>query len=531
MCAHTLLGNREIPQSSGEQQAADRVEKSKGRTSTMHERGKSDRPVVPMKSPNNAAHAVAEVAEGRGLAKENSTKHDAFRTQSRVDAPNVLERIRQRAKRNKKEKFTALFHQVYDVERLRTAYRASSRDAAAGVDGQTWERYGEAIEDNLEDLARRLRQGAYRAKPVRRAYIPKSDGRLRPLGVPTLEDKIVQRSVVEVLNAVYERDFLGFSYGFRPGRSPHQALDALAVGIGTRRVRWVLDADIRDFFGSLSHEWLVKFVEHRIGDRRVVRLIQKWLSAGVLEHGVRTRSEVGTIQGGSISPLLANIYLHYVFDLWTQRWRTKQARGDVVVVRFADDFVVGFERGADARRFLADLRERFAKFGLSLHPDKTRLLEFGRFADQDRRRRDMGKPETFCFLGFRHMCARTQSGAFTVLRQTDKVRMRAKLQAVKAELQQRMHAPIPETGAYLRAVVTGHFRYFGVPLNYKALGTFHHSVMRLWWRVLERRSQNGHITVPRMNRLAKRWLPPPHILHPYPLVRFGVTTRGKSRMR
>jgi len=337
MCGHTLFGNREIPALSVAEGAAGRAEKSKGRTSAMNKVGKSDSSILPVKSPNKAGLTAAEAMEGRGLAKGNSPKRDAFRTQCRANVPSVLERVRQKARRNKKEQFTALLHHVYDVERLRSAYRAIARDAAAGVDGQTWEQYGEAIEDNLIDLASRLRRGAYRAKPVRRAYIPKSDGRLRPLGVPTLEDKIVQRSVVEVLNAVYEQDFLGFSYGFRPGRSPHQALDALAVGILTRRVRWVLDADIRDFFGTLSHEWLAKFVEHRVGDKRVMRLIQKWLSAGVMERGVRTRSDVGTVQGGSISPLLANIYLHYVFDLWTHWWRTKQAQGKVIVVRFADD--------------------------------------------------------------------------------------------------------------------------------------------------------------------------------------------------
>ena len=407
--------------------------------------------------------------------------------------------------------------------------RGHRRKAAPGSprtqsgDGRTWRHYGEDLEANLQDLTERLKRGAYRAKPVRRAYIPKSDGRQRPLGVPTLEDKIVQRAVVEVLNAIYEADFLGFSYGFRPGRSPHQALDALTVGIMTKKVNWVLDADIRAFFDTLDHGWLVKFIEHRVADRRVVRLIQKWLNAGVLEDGKRTRSEVGTVQGGSISPLLANVYLHYVFDLWVQRWRKKRAQGDVVAVRFADDFAVGFEHRVEAERFLAELRERFAKFGLELHPDKTRLIEFGRFADSNRRKRGGGKPETFNFLGFTHSCAKTKAGKFTVLR--------AKLAAVKAELRQRLHDPVPEQGAYLRSVVMGHVRYYGVPLNGPALKAFRGAIGWIWCRTLRRRSQRHRVTWTRMRRLNSRWLPTPRICHPYPLVRFGVVTQGGSRMR
>jgi group II intron reverse transcriptase/maturase len=413
---------------------------------------------------------------------------------------------------------------VYDVERLRTAYLGMKRGAAAGVDGETWQHYGEDLEGNLRDLSGRLQRGAYRAKPVRRAYIPKTDGRQRPLGVPALEDKIAQRSVVEVLSAIYETDFLGFSYGFRRKRSQHQALDALTTGIMTKKVNWVLDADVRAFFDTLVHEWLVKFVEHRVADRRVVRLIQKWLNAGVLEDGKRIRSEAGTVQGGSISPLLANVYLHYVFDLWVQRWRKKQARGDVVVVRWADDFVVGFQHRAEAERFLAELRERFAKFGLELHPDKTRLIEFGRFAESNRRGRGGGKPETFDFLGFTHSCAKTRAGKFTVLRQTMRKRLRTKLSEVKAELRRRMHDPVPEQGAYLHSVVKGHCQYYGVPLNGPALKAFRHAVGWIWCRTLRRRSQRHRLTWSRMRRLINRWLPTPRICHPYPLVRFGVVT-------
>jgi group II intron reverse transcriptase/maturase len=419
---------------------------------------------------------------------------------------------------------------VYDVGRLHAAYFGLKRDAAAGVDGETWAHYGEALEANLQDLSSRVRRGAYRAQPVRRAYIPKTDGRQRPLGVPTLEDKIVQRALVEVLNAVYDTDFLGFSYGFRPQRSPHLALDALTVGIMTKRVNWVLDADIRGFFDTLNHEWLVRFIEHRVADRRVVRLIQKWLNAGVLEEGRRIESQVGTVQGGSISPLLANVYLHYVFDLWVQRWRQRQAHGDMVVVRFADDFVVGFEHRDDAEQCLAELRERFTRFGLTLHPDKTRLIEFGRFAAPNRRGRGEGKPESFNFLGFTHSCARTRQGTFTVLRRTMRTRMQAKLKAVKAELRRRMHQSLPELGAYVRSVVVGHVRYYGVPMNYPPLFAFARAVTRLWWRVLARRSQR-HLPWHRMRRYVARWIPPVRICHPYPLVRFGVVTRGGSRMR
>lgn len=497
----------------------------------MDGRGKSDGSVVPEKSPNNASRSAAEAMEGRELAKGNTLERNAPRTQSRAGAPSALERVRQAAVWNRKQRFTALLHHVYDIARLRAAYLALKRDAAAGVDGETWRHYGEDLEANLLDLSARLRRGAYRAKPVRRAYIPKADGRQRPLGVPTLEDKVVQRAVVEVLNAIYEADFLGFSYGFRPGRSPHQSLDALTVGIMTKKVNWVLDADIRAFFDTLDHGWLVRFVEHRVADRRVVRLIQKWLAAGVLEDGKRTRSTVGTVQGGSISPLLANVYLHYVFDLWVQRWRKKRARGDVVVVRFADDFAVGFEHREDAERFLAELRGRFAQFGLELHPDKTRLFEFGRYADENRRRRGGDKPLTFNFLGFTHSCAKTRAGKFTVLRQTMRQRWQAKLKEVKTELRRRMHDPIPEQGAYLRSVVTGHFRYFGVPMNGSALDAFRYAIEWVWYRTLRRRSQRHRINWKRMRRLTSRWLPAPRICHPYPLVRLGVVTQGGSRMR
>jgi group II intron reverse transcriptase/maturase len=463
--------------------------------------------------------------EGNGLAKGNLQQQNASRTPSRNDAPSALERVRQAAKMDKQLKFTALLHHIYNQEMLRVAYFSLKKEAAPGVDGETWRHYGEKLEEKLQDLSARLKRGAYRAKPVRRVYIPKADGRQRPLGVTALEDKIVQRAAVEVLNAIYETDFLGFSYGFRPGRSQHQALDALYTGLLTRKVNWVLDLDIKGFFDGLSHEWLVKFIEHRIADRRVVRLIQKWLRAGVLEDGKRIRVGEGTPQGGSASPLLANVYLHYVFDLWVQSWRQKRAHGEVIVVRFADDIVVGFNSKADADQFRAELTERMRKFNLELHPEKTRLLEFGPYAIDSRQWRGEGKPETFNFLGFTHICVKKRSnGRFTVLRQTIRKRLQAKLNAVKAELQRRMHDPIPELGKWLQAVVRGHIRYYGVPMNQNALWIFRFQVARLWHRALSRRSQNGRILWDRMRRLINRWLPLPTVCHPYPLRRMGVVT-------
>jgi RNA-directed DNA polymerase len=491
--------------------------------------GKSDRPVVPEKSPNNAGQAaqaspVAEGMEGRGLAKGNLRQQNASRTPSRKDAPSALERVRQAA-RDKQLRFTALLHHIYNLETLRMAYFGLKKEAAPGVDGETWRHYGGELEKNLQDLSGRLRRGAYRAKPVRRVYIPKADGRQRPLGVTALEDKLVQRAAVEVLNAIYELDFLGFSYGFRPGRSQHNALDALYAGLLTRKVNWVLDLDIRGFFDSIDHGWLVKFVEHRIADRRVVRLIQKWLSAGVLEDGERIRVEEGTPQGGSASPLLANIYLHYVFDLWVRVWRRKQARGDMIVVRYADDIVLGFQDKTDAERFRVELAERLRKFRLELHPEKTRLLEFGPYAIAGREWRGEGKPETFDFLGFTHICMRKRSnGRFTVLRQTNRKRMQAKLREVHTELQRRMHEPVPEVGEWLRSVVGGHIRYYGVPMNSPALNVFRFQVGGLWMRVLGRRSQKGRVDWDRMRRLIARWLPPAVPCHPYPLCRLGVIT-------
>ena len=491
----------------------------------MNEHGKSDRPAVPAKSPNKAGQPVAEEMEGKGLAKGNPRQQTASRTPSRPAALSALERVRQAARRDKKMRFTALLHHVYQLDTLRAAYSSLKKEAAPGVDGETWRPYGEALEEHLQDLAERLKRGAYRAKPVRRVYIPKADGRQRPLGVTALEDKIAQRATVDVRNAIYETDVLGFSYGVRPGRSQHNALDALYTGLRTKKVNWVLDVDIRRFFDTIDHGWLVTFVEHRIADRRVVRLIQKWLNAGVLEEGKRTRAEEGTPQGGRASPLLANLYLHYVFDLWVHAWRQKQARGDGIVVRFADDIVVGFQVKSDAERFWAELAERLRQFRLELHPEKTRLLEFGPFAAEDRKRRGLGKPETFNFLGFTHLCGKKRSnGRFTVMRQTIRKRLQAKLREVKAELRRRMHDPIPAVGTWLRSVVGGHIRYYGVPMNSPALHVFRVQVGRLWHRTRSRRSQNGRVLWDRMRRWIDRWLPPARVCHPYPLRRLGVIT-------
>ena len=431
--------------------------------------------------------------------------------------------MREVARRDKDARFTALLHHV-TPSRLRRAYWAISPKAAPGVDWVTWDDYGRNLEANLLDLHGRVQSGRYRAKPSRRAYIPKPDGRLRPLGIASLEDKIVQRAVVEVLGAVYEVDFRGFSYGFRPGRGPHDALDALAVGIERKRVNWVLDADIRNFFGQIDHTWLRRFVEHRIADKRIWRLIGKWLAAGVIEDGQWSACGEGSPQGASASPLLANVYLHYVFDQWADHWRRHQADGDVIIVRFADDFIVGFQHEEDARRFLDELRGRFARFGLELHPDKTRLIEFGRRAAIDRRRRGLGKPETFDFLGFTHICARARSGRFWVRRITIAKRMRAKLAEVKTQLRRRMHDPIPVQGRWLARVLQGHVAYYAVPGNSHAVSAFRYQVSLHWRRTLRRRSQRGRITWARMGRYATRWLPQVRVMHPYPNVRFAART-------
>src|SRR5712692_17881 len=496
--------------------------KADGRTPDMHAAEESDLGVVPMNQPNKSGKPLAEVGEGRPGIKENAAQLNTRPRQSGASVSQRLSGVRQRAGEKKQEKFTALLHHL-TVDLLRESYFALQRKAAPGVDGETWQQYGTGLEDRLVDLHSRVHGGAYRAQASRRVYIPKADGRQRPLGVAALEDKIVQQAVVTILNEIYEVDFRGFSYGFRPGRSPHQALDALSVGLHRKRVNWVLDADIRGFFDQMSHEWTMKFVQHRVADHRILRLIQKWLKAGVSEEGQWSETKVGTPQGAVVSPLLANVYLHYVFDLWVEAWRKKVARGDVIAVRYADDLVVGFQHRADAERFLSEFRDRLVRFGLELHPDKTRLIEFGRFAVRNRKQRGQGKPETFTFLGFTHFCGNlTSSGAFNLWRITAKKRMVAKLHVIKAELQYRKHHRTNDVGAWLRKVVQGYYQYHAVPGNTGQLRVFRRRVCRLWRSVLVRRSQRAQVGWDRLNPLFSRWIPHPHVLHPYPDKRFDA---------
>lgn len=488
----------------------------------MHGREKSDSAIRAKKPANRAGQPAAEWVEQRAGTEGNTGQPHTCRAQDRESVPPGLERVRQAAKARKKERFTALLHHV-TVELLRESFYALKRKAAPGVDGLTWQDYEAELEDNLQDLHARVQREAYRALPVRRRFIPKpGSSKQRPLGIAALEDKIVQRAVVEVLNAIYEEDFLGFSYGFRPARSQHDALDALAVGIDNTPVSWILDADIRSFFDTLSQEWLVRFLEHRIGDERIIRLVRKWLKAGVLEDGEWSVSEAGTPQGAVASPLLANVYLHYVFDLWAERWRRQEARGNVIIVRYADDIVAGFQHEADARRFWEAMRLRFEQFSLALHPDKTRLLEFGRHAATNRMRKGLGKPETFTFLGFIFICGKSRRGAFQLQRKTRGDRMRAKFREIKEQLRKRMHEPIPAQGQWLKQVVSGFFAYHAVPTNSRALGAFRHHVIDLWRRTLRRRSQRDGMTWERITKIADRWLPKPRILHPWPSQRFAV---------
>jgi group II intron reverse transcriptase/maturase len=473
---------------------------------------------------------VTESGEGRPLIKENTRQSSMFPTQSGGSMSQGLARVRQAAKENKELKFTALLHHL-TVDLLRESFYRMKREAAPGADGVTWQEYETGLEDRLVDLHSRVHRGAYRAQPSRRVYIPKADGRQRPLGVAALEDKLVQQAVATILHQIYEEDFMGFSYGFRPGRSQHQGLDALSVALKTKKVNYVLDADIRGFFDHIDHEWMMKFVQHRVADPRILRLIQKWLKAGVIEEGQWLETEEGTSQGSGISPLLANIYLHYVLDLWVEVWRKKCAQGDVIVVRYADDSVLGFQYAEEADRFLGDFRERLGKFGLELHPEKTRRIEFGRFAEQNRKKRGEGKPETFDFLGFTHISGKGRKGTFSVKRKTVAKRMRAKLQELKQQLTERRHDPVPDTGKWLKSVVRGYFNYHAVPGNLDRMGVFRERLSRFWRHSLMRRSQKSGLSWERMHRLLERWLLRPRVMHPWPELRFAVRNQGRSRMR
>jgi RNA-directed DNA polymerase len=495
----------------------------------MHGSGKSDSPIVPKKVSNKGTQTEpsalaagspspppAETLEGRGLTKGNALQVNRHRTQSRVRLQQDLERVRQVAVRDRTAQFTSIWHLVCDVDRLREAFYTIKRQSAAGIDGETKEEYEKRLDENLAGLCARLQSGAYHGKPVRRVYIPKADGRQRPIGIPALEDKIVQRATAEVLSAIYETDFHDFSYGFRPGRSQHDALDSLAVAINRGQLNWVLDADIRGFFDNIDQEWMLKFIKHRIADKRVWRHVQKWLQAGVLEDGKVHVAEYGTPQGGSISPLLANIYLHYAFDNWANVWQRKEATGAMLIVRYADDAVICFEHQTDAERFLIAMRERLSKFHLELNMDKTHLLEFGRKAEQNRRWRDGGRPETFDFLGFTHYCSRTRNGRFVVKRQTSRKKMQAKLLDLRKELRQRMHDPVPEVRLWLGRVLNGHYQYYAVPFNSHKLAAFRYHVLCLWQRSLARRSHKAKASWERATYLAKKYLPMPRTLHPYP---------------
>jgi len=514
--------NRETSETPAAQPGSRSAGEGSGHTARVYVGEESHSGIVPMNHSNKDTRPSAENGEGRPLIKENAGQLNTYPTQSGKSVSQGLAGVRKAAREHKEMKFTALLHHL-TVDLLRESFYSLKRKAAPGVDGVTWQEYEFGLENRLVDLNGRVQRGAYRAQPSRRVYIQKEDGRQRPLGVAALEDKIVQQAVVTILNQIYEEDFLGFSYGFRPGRSQHDALDALSYALLKKKVNSILDADIRGFFDNLDKSWMTQFMEHRVADPRILRLIRKWLKAGVMEEGQWSEPQTGTPQGSVISPLLANVYLHYACDLWVNAWRTKLAQGEVVVVRYADDTIVGFQYRKDADRFLENLRERLAKFGLELHPDKTRRIEFGRFAEENRKRRGEGKPETFDFLGFTHISGKNSLGRFMVRRTTIRKRMRGKLRKIGQQLRERMHDPVPQTGRWLRSVVQGYFNYYAVPGNLTSLGVFRDRVMALWWRTLRRRSQRRSITWTRILALAERWLPQPGMLHPFPDARFAAT--------
>jgi len=497
----------------------------------MHADEKSDEGIRPVKQPNKEGLPSAEAVEERTSPKGNSRQATAVRTPSRAAASSGLVAVRQAARHSKSERFTALLHHI-TIDLLKQSYFALKRNAAPGIDGVTWQAYGENLDENLKDLHERVHKGSYRSRPAKRTYIPKADGSQRPLSVWCLEDKIVQHAVVSVLEAIYEEDFVGFSYGFRPGRSQHDALDALHVGIYRRRVNWVLDADVQGFFDAMAHAWTLRFLKHRIADKRILRLITKWLKVGIVEDGRVTRCSRGAPQGAVISPILANVYLHYAYDLWVHRWRGKTATGDVVVIRYADDTIVGFQHEHEARAFLEDLKERLRLFDLTLHPAKTRLIRFGRHAIKQRERLGEGKPETFDFLGFTHFCTRSRKwGSFVIGRKTIKKRMIATLRLIKMELRRRMHDPIKKTGAWVGRVLKGHLNYFAVSGNDPSLWWFFNEVRWRWLKTLKRRSQKAFLTWERFTSLTGRFFPPIRVRHPLPCHRFDARTRGRSPVR
>jgi group II intron reverse transcriptase/maturase len=498
---------------------------------SMHVDEDSDEAVVPEKRSNKEALASAETVEGRASPKGNGGQATAVRTPSRGIASSRLEAVRQAARQSRDVRFTALLHHI-TIDLLKQSYNTLKRDAAPGIDGVTWWAYGEDLEAKLTDLHERIHKGSYRARPAKRSYIPKADGSKRPLSIWCLEDKIVQQAVVTVLEAIYEQDFVGFSYGFRPGRGQHDALDALHAGIYRRQVNWVLDADIRGFFDAMAHSWIIRFLEHRIADKRILRLVAKWLKVGIVEDGRVTRGERGAPQGAVISPILANVYLHYVYDLWVHHWRRTRASGDMIVIRYADDTIVGFQHEHEATAFLDDLKERMRAFELALHPDKTRLIRFGRYAAKQRMERGEGKPETFDFLGFTHFCTRSRKwGSFVIGRKTIKKRMVRQLQAIKMELRRRMHDPITKTGAWVERMLKGHLNYYAVSGNDPSLWWFVAEVRWRWLKTLKRRSQRAFLHWDEFTSMTNRFFPPIRILHPLPLHRFDARTRGRSPVR
>ena len=522
-------GSREILEASTSPMEVDRSGKARGHNPDMHVSGKSDKFIVPEKLVNSdVMPSSLESMEGRSLTNEKAEHKPLDRAQTRTTDEQLsgprsrgLLGIREAAQKDKELKFHNLFSHL-TPELLKSSFFDLKKDAAPGIDGQTWHDYAVNFDQRIEDLHSRLHRGSYRAKPSRRVYIAKADGKQRPLGVAALEDKIVQRATRTILEQIYETSFKGFSYGYRPRRKAHDALDALVVAIKQRDVNWILDADIRGFFDNINHEWMVTFLEHRISDRRMLRLLKKWLRAGVSEDGEWSKTEVGTPQGAVISPLFANVYLHYVLDLWIDTWRKRHARGTVVIVRYADDFVIGFSNEVEAHKCLEALKERMTKFGLELHPDKTRLIEFGRYAETNRKNRGDKSPETFDFAGFTHICGRTRGGAFTVHRRTSRTKFQSKLTELSRELVLRCHHDLAEVGAWLKSVFQGWCQYYAVPGNYDCLGRFQKALQAKWLRVLQRRSQRGRrLTWKRFTKICNRWLPNPKILHPYPEVRFA----------
>ena len=487
----------------------------------MNDLKKSDAAIVAVKPANKGRQRSAEQGEPRAAAEGNSGRQNTRRAQKRASVPHAVDRIRQAVKRNPEERLVALLHHI-TVPALEDSFNSLKSDVAAGVDGVTWEMYAEGLESRLTDLHERLHKGTYRAPPVRRVNIPKPDGGTRPLGIASLEDKIVQKAVTDMLLVpIYELEFLRFSYGFRPGRGAHNALDALTVGIEQRKIRWILDADIRAFFDNLNRDWLVKFLEHRIGDKRLIRLIIKWLNAGVMEGSDWTDTGRGVPQGAIVSPVLANVYMHYVFDLWAKSWRKRKGKGDMIIVRYADDFVVGFQHRWETENFLNDLRERLARFGLDLHPDKTRHIEFGRFARANRKARGQGKPETFDFLGMTHFCAKTRRGKFRVGRKPSRKRVIRTLGRIKEELRKRWHVDKYEVSLWLGRVINGWLNYYAVPGSSRELAAFVLEVKRLFMRALRRRSQKDRTEWARLGLITLAW-PKPTVRHPWPSRRLTV---------